>query len=163
MTVVTGPVHVDYPDGAEVVRVTTTAEMLAACQVRFDSCDCLIGIAAPCDYRPRVVSPVKLAKQGGLRLELEETCDILATLAAAKSHQKIIGFSLETHDHHARALAKLKRKNCDLIAVNDASAVSAEESSLAVLDADGQILVQASGNKQRLAAVLMDAIEPSLA
>jgi hypothetical protein len=38
--------------------------MLAACQRVFPQCDGLIGVAAPCDYRPIHVEPQKIKKTG---------------------------------------------------------------------------------------------------
>ena len=52
--VVSGPVDVAYPARAKVVPVVSTEDMLAACQIAFPECDGLIGVAAPCDYRPSV-------------------------------------------------------------------------------------------------------------
>src|SRR5215218_1989963 len=50
--VVTGPVAIAYPQDAEVRRIVSTEELLAACQELFPTCDGVIGAAAPCDYRP---------------------------------------------------------------------------------------------------------------
>ena len=60
VVVVSGPVDVDYPAGAEVVPVVSTEEMLEACRKVFPSCGGLIGVAAPCDYRPVQVATKKL-------------------------------------------------------------------------------------------------------
>ena len=116
VTIVSGPVHVEYPVEAEVISVVSTEEMLAACQKVFPDCDGLIAVAAPCDFRPADVAPQKIHKTGEpLRLELVETPDIVATLAAERTGQWIVAFALETEDRHARARQKLERKNCDLI------------------------------------------------
>jgi phosphopantothenoylcysteine decarboxylase / phosphopantothenate---cysteine ligase len=82
VTIVSGPVDVEYPAEAEVISVTSTDEMLAACRKVFPDCDGLIAAAAPCDYRPTEVASQKIHKSGGpLRLELVQTPDIVATLA----------------------------------------------------------------------------------
>src|SRR6266436_5994340 len=52
VVVVSGPVEIDYTKAARVVPVTSTEEMLTAAGHEFESCDGLIGAAAPCDYRP---------------------------------------------------------------------------------------------------------------
>src|SRR5215475_3628789 len=81
--VVSGPVEIDYPEAAEIIRVISTEEMLAACQEIFPRCGGLIGVAAPCDYRPVKVESQKIHRTGGpLALELHETPDIVATLGA---------------------------------------------------------------------------------
>src|SRR5690349_25054315 len=55
VTIVSGPVEVPYPAGAEVINVVSTEEMLAAAREAFERSDGLIGAAAPCDYRPERV------------------------------------------------------------------------------------------------------------
>lgn len=59
VVIVSGPVEVKYPATAEVVDVVSTEEMLAECQRLFQQCDGVIGVAAPCDYRPVRVEPQK--------------------------------------------------------------------------------------------------------
>jgi len=49
--VVSGPVEVEYPEGAEVTQVVSTEDLLEASRDLFADCDGLIGAAAPCDYR----------------------------------------------------------------------------------------------------------------
>ena len=83
--VVSGPVDIEYPSDVEVVPVVTTEEMLEVAQQEFQSCDGLIGVAAPCDYRPRFVNDQKIAKTGEpLLLELVETPDIVASLGRSQ-------------------------------------------------------------------------------
>src|SRR5579871_1815155 len=109
--VVSGPVGIEYPAAAEVIKVISTAEMLAVCRRVFPACDGVVGVAAPCDFQPVVVQPQKIRKTGGpLQIELRETPDILATLAAQRRPgQWLVGFALETNDQHLSALAKLQR------------------------------------------------------
>src|SRR5207248_2816110 len=64
VVVVSGPVEVEYPAAAHAISVVTTEEMLAACQEVFPRCDGLIGVAAPCDYRPVKVEPNKIHRTG---------------------------------------------------------------------------------------------------
>ena len=74
VTIVSGPVEVDYPDDAKIIRVMTTLEMMDAAAQVFQKADGLIGAAAPCDYMPRKVEESKLSKTGQpLQLELIET------------------------------------------------------------------------------------------
>ncbi len=47
VVIVSGPVVVDYPEGAEVISVLTTDEMLDAAVQEFAKCDGAIGAAAP--------------------------------------------------------------------------------------------------------------------
>jgi phosphopantothenoylcysteine decarboxylase / phosphopantothenate---cysteine ligase len=163
VVVVSGPVEVAYPVEAEVVSVVSTEEMLAACRTVFPTCDGLIAVAAPCDYRPVAVAPQKIRKTGGpLRLELVETPDIVAELAAAKHAQWIVAFALETEDRRMRAMQKLERKNCDLIVVNGPAAIDAAETCVEVLGRDGQVLGSFLGNKGDVARDVFDVIQQAL-
>jgi len=162
--IVTGPVEVEYPTAAEITRVTSTEEMLAACRRLFPSCDGLIGAAAPCDYRPQQVESSKIAKNGApLMLELIETPDIVATLAAEKTpEQWVVGFALETEDHRFRALAKLQRKRCDLIVSNGTEAMNSHENSVEIIDSEGGVLAALSGTKEHVARGIISKIEERL-
>jgi phosphopantothenoylcysteine decarboxylase/phosphopantothenate--cysteine ligase len=153
VTIITGPVSIEYPSDATTLSVTTTEEMLAAAIEHFPHCDGVIGAAAPCDYRPVKVSARKLSKSdaessGGLSLELEQTPDILATLGKAKEpHQWLVAFALETHDGHRRAVEKLKRKNCDLVVLNGPAAIDAAKTRVEIIDKTGTVIAQAAGTK----------------
>jgi phosphopantothenoylcysteine decarboxylase / phosphopantothenate---cysteine ligase len=163
VTIVSGPVHVVYPAEAEVVSVVSTEEMLAACQEVFPGCDGLIAVAAPCDFRPADVAPHKIHKTGEpLRLELVETPDIVATLAAERTGQWIVAFALETEDRHVRARQKLERKNCDLIVVNGPEAIHASDTRAEILGKDGEVLGSFAGGKGDVARGLFQIIQRRL-
>jgi len=150
--VVSGPVEVAYPAGVKVVPVVSTEEMLAEAQRIFPTCDGLIGVAAPCDYRPIKVAEGKINKTGEpLVLQLIETPDVVATLGAAKQHQWCVGFALETDDHRLRALAKLEKKSCDLMVLNGTEAMNAIDTSVEILAPDGAVIESLAGSKERVA------------
>ena len=138
--------------------------MLAACLTAFPACDGLIAVAAPCDYRPSAVSPQKIRKSGGpLRLELVETPDVVAALAAVKTaSQWLVAFALETEDQHLRAMQKLERKSCDLIVVNGPEAIDAVDTRVEILGRDGQVLGSFSGGKSAVARDIFDVIQRQL-
>ena len=161
--VVSGPVDVEYPAACRVRRVLSTEEMLAACLDLFPACDGLIAAAAPSDYKPAAVSPSKIRKTGGpLVLELVETPDVVAALAARKSKQWIVVFALETEDAHIQAIQKLERKNCDLVVVNGPGAIHAAETTVDVLDRTGEVLLSAAGEKGEVARRLLAVVERRL-
>lgn len=164
VVVVSGPVAIDYPPRAEVRRVISTEEMLAACQELFPACDGVIGAAAPCDYRPVRVEPHKIAKTGQpLVLHLVETPDIMATLGAGKRpDQWLVGFALETDDQRFRALTKLERKSCDLMVLNGPAAIDAEQTQVEVLDRAGRVLARLAGSKRQVAEGLLALIDAEL-
>lgn len=156
VTVVTGPVKLSYPEQAHVIEVETTQQMLDACIKLFPLCDCVIGAAAPCDYKPVHYSPSKLSKTGEtLQLEFQPTEDILANLGALKtSDQIIIGFALETDNGLAHAQEKLRRKNCDAICLNGPSALNSLTNHISVVSENG-IIKELSGSKKAAAAEII--------
>ena len=164
VVVVSGPVDVSYPSQAEVVCVVSTEEMLAACQQIFPSCDGLIGVAAPCDYRPVQVAEQKISKTGGpLVLHLIETPDIVATLGASKlGGQWLVGFALETEDHHFRAVTKAQKKSCDLMVLNGPAAMNAMENSVEVLDRQGRLIGGFRGSKADVAIQIFAIVQRQL-
>ncbi len=164
VVVVSGPVEVEYPARAAVVRVVSTEEMLAACRAEFQKCDGLIGVAAPCDYRAATVASEKIRKTGQpLQMELHETPDIMAALAAERRpNQWLVGFALETTDHHLRAMAKLQQKSCNLIVLNGVGAIGAVENSVEILDASGTIVAAIAGPKEEVARGIFRVIDERL-
>ncbi len=163
VTVVSGPVEVQYSSAARVVPVVSTEQMLAVCREEFDHCDGLIGAAAPCDYRPVHVESSKIAKTGQpLELHLIETEDIVATLGAEKGSRWVVGFALETEDHRLRALAKLERKHCDLIVSNSVTAMDALDNEVEILDPAGTVIKHVAGSKQLVANEILAVIADRL-
>jgi phosphopantothenoylcysteine decarboxylase/phosphopantothenate--cysteine ligase len=163
VTVVTGPVDVEYPEGCRVVPVVSTEEMLEAATAEFEDCDGLIGAAAPCDYRPLRVEPGKIAKTGEpLELRLVETADVVATLGAKKGDRWVVGFALEAEDHRLRALAKLERKHCDLMVSNGVAAMNSLENEVEVLTPDGSVVGQFAGPKDEVARGILAVIAERL-
>ena len=120
---VTGPVNLEPPAGAEIVRIESAADMAAAVKRLAQACDAVVMAAAVADYRPVRIAEHKLKKApGGLTLELERTEDILASLGAAKkARQLLVGFAAETDDLVESAKDKLSRKNLDWIVANKVS------------------------------------------
>ena len=164
VTVVSGPVQVTYPAAATVVPVVSTQEMFDACVDLFPSFNGAIGVAAPCDYQPQVVSTEKITKTGEpLELELHETRDIIAHLGATKSpDQWVVGFALETHDERFRAIAKMEAKCCDMIVLNRPEAMDSTTNNVELFDTTGASLASISGEKPRVANELWGHIEQKL-
>ncbi|HEX3602165.1 MAG TPA: phosphopantothenoylcysteine decarboxylase [Lacipirellulaceae bacterium] len=163
VVIVSGPVEVEYPAAARVVPVVSTEEMLVASAREFESCDGLIGAAAPCDYRPVRVESHKIAKTGQpIDLHLIETDDVVATLSARKGNRWVVGFALETEDHRLRALAKLERKFCDLMVSNGPQAISSTDNSVEVITPAGEVIAEVSGAKEAVASRILEIIQERL-
>ena len=136
VTVVSGPVAVDYPRGAKVIPVLTTGEMLDACLERLPHVDGVIAAAAPCDFEPERRVRGKIPRQGTvLTLRLKPTVDVIATVARkARNNQWMVAFALEPEADPRRALEKITTKRCDLIVVNDLTAIDATQTAVTVYD-----------------------------
>jgi phosphopantothenoylcysteine decarboxylase/phosphopantothenate--cysteine ligase len=164
VTIVSGPVEITYPSAAEVINVVSTEEMLAASREVFPACDGLIGVAAPCDYRPVRVAEGKIQKTGQpLELHLIETPDVVAALGAEKKPgQWLVGFALETDDQRLRALAKLEKKSCDLMVLNGPQAMNAPTNEVELLDKQGQVIAAFRGSKEDVARGIVEVIRRRL-
>lgn len=163
VVVVSGPVEIEYPPAATIVPVVSTEDMLAAAAREFETCDGLIGAAAPCDYRPVRVESHKIAKTGQpIDLHLIETADVVASLGAKKGPRWVVGFALETEDHRLRALAKLERKFCDLMISNGPEAISATDNQVEVLTPNGEVIAAIAGAKEVVAQRIIAIIEERL-
>jgi phosphopantothenoylcysteine decarboxylase/phosphopantothenate--cysteine ligase len=121
VTLVLGPsaLSIEEP-GITVQRVTSAAEMYAACLAAFTDAHLAVLSAAVADYTPAAPAQEKIKKSdGALVLELVKTRDILKTLGEVKkTGQLLVGFALETRTGREYALAKLKAKNADYIVLN---------------------------------------------
>ena len=125
VTFVTGPADVPPPEGVNVVKVQSAAQMLDAVQSALLA-DAAVFAAAVADWRVASASNSKIKKdqKGGLPvLEFAENPDILATVSQMKKGRPglVVGFAAETDDVIANATAKRKRKGCDWIVANDVS------------------------------------------
>jgi phosphopantothenoylcysteine decarboxylase / phosphopantothenate---cysteine ligase len=164
VTIISGPVPMDYPAQAEVRYVVTTDEMLEATRQAFEKADGLIGAAAPCDYQPTHVSAQKMSKTGeAVMLQLIETSDIVATLGGSKrTGQWVVGFALETEDRRFKAIAKMQRKCCDLMVSNGPSAIDSADNDVEILSPIGAILASVRGTKEYVASKILKLIETHL-
>ena len=161
VTIVTGPVSIQYPPAATVVPVVTTQEMLNASVLALPECDGVMAVAAPCDFRPAAFSDQKIKKQDdqGLTLQLLPTPDILAALTAQKPQAWFVGFALETENGLAHAIAKKKKKGCDWILLNQASAIGSSDTTIQIIDHRDQAHSPISGDKFGVAVRLVELLE----
>ena len=118
---VSGPAAIAAPDAAEVTRVETAEEMLAAVLKLLPQSTVVIKTAAVADFRPKTVAAQKIKRKGEMTLELEPTVDILAEVVRRKTFQVVVGFAAETENVLENARQKLASKSLDAIVVNDVS------------------------------------------
>lgn len=120
----------DAPVGANVVHVSTAAEMRDATLAACADADMLIMAAAVADFTVAHTAADKLKKRDGIpQIALTAAPDVLAAVARLRVENQrprvAIGFAAESRDLLANAREKLASKNLDLIAANDISAPDA--------------------------------------
>ena len=121
VVLVSGPVNIQPPGGAEVVPVETAEQMREAVLQRLEHSTVVIATAAVSDYRPKTPARQKIKRSGPMALELEPTADILGEVARRRKNQLVIGFAAETENALENARKKLGAKSLDAIVVNDVS------------------------------------------
>ena len=160
---VTGPVDLAPPEGCDVRAVQTTDDMRIACEAAFAECDGVIAAAAVCDYKPLHRVTGKIAKTGGpITIEMIETDDVLAGLGRQKGNRWIVGFALEAANSRENALQKLRAKNCNVVVLNDPSAIGSLTNKVELIDASGNPIASWNGTKADVARSLINWIERHL-
>ena len=158
VSLVSGPVQLEAPEGVRVTGVETAEQMLAAVQREVDGADIFVGAAAVADYRPVDPAARKLKKYDGAPdVRLTENPDILAWVASREQRPFTVGFAAETEDLERNARDKLERKRLDLVAANlvgEGLGFDAEDNALSVFWADGGVEF-ARADKRTLARELV--------
>lgn len=118
---VSGPVSLSPPNGAEVISVTGAQEMRDAVLENLDRADIVIKAAAVSYYRPKVILPQKRKKHTDhWEIELIKNPDIAYEVGKRKrADQWLIGFAAETEKLEEYAREKLEKKNMDFIIANN--------------------------------------------
>lgn len=156
VVLISGPVEIAPPVGCDLRSVVTTAQMRDAAEAAFPECDGVIAAAAVCDYTPKSRTPGKMTKTGEpITIELIETDDVLARLGANRGHRWVVGFALEAENARENALQKLRAKNCDVVVLNNPSAIGAETNEVQLLGPQGETIQEWSGSKSNIAAELI--------
>lgn len=122
---VSGPVKLDAPRDLHFYPVNTALEMQDQVAKIYPQADITIMAAAVADYRVAETAKQKIKKdKETLTLQLVKNPDILASLGEYK-HGFLVGFAAETENLAENALAKLKKKNLDMIVANNVAAEGA--------------------------------------
>lgn len=170
VTLVSANVTLPDPAGVSVVRVETTEQLREAVVAATATADAVVMAAAPADFRPTAVSEAKIKKAddgSAPAIELTQNPDILAEIShdRAREGAVIVGFAAETGDATGSVLdlgrAKLSRKGCDLLVVNDVSGgavFGSADNEAVVLAADGSAVEVPRGSKTALAHVIWDEV-----
>ena len=177
VTLVAANVALPEPPGVKVVPVVSADELRDAVRAAAVDADAVVMAAAVADFRPRDTSETKIKKGEGepTDISLVRTPDVLAEIAAqprSRAGQVVVGFAAETGDADGDVLshgrAKLGRKGCDLLVVNEVGAAGhptgfeGTDNAAVVLGADGSEIPVPLGSKEALADVVWDLVAQRL-
>jgi phosphopantothenoylcysteine decarboxylase/phosphopantothenate--cysteine ligase len=178
VVLVAANVDLPPPFGIRVVPVGTAEELRVAMLAESGAgggapADVVVMSAAVADFRPATEAATKLKKGSAdepSSVPLVRNPDVLAELVTRQGPgQLVVGFAAETGDAdgdvltHARA--KLARKGCDLLVVNDVSAgqvFGRPDNTVVVLAADGSATEVPHAGKDAVAASIWNAVTPRL-
>lgn len=161
------------PAGVKIVRVETARELRDAVIAASADADAVVMAAAVADFRPAETRDRKIKKTDAEPdpIHLVKNPDILAELgerrraAGATTPRVIVGFAAETDDVLANGQAKLARKGCDLLVVNQVGADLAfgkPDNAATVLVAGGEPVEVPRGPKEDLADTVWDLVAARL-
>jgi phosphopantothenoylcysteine decarboxylase / phosphopantothenate---cysteine ligase len=173
VVLVAANVDLPAPFGVRVVPVGTAEELRVAMLAEATSADVVVMAAAVADFRPENPAASKLKKGSASEpnsVSLVRNPDVLAELVTKRAPgQLVVGFAAETGDEEddvlGHAQAKLARKGCDLLVVNDVSGgrvFGRPENAVVVLAADGAVLEVPPGSKDAVAAGIWAAVTARL-
>jgi phosphopantothenoylcysteine decarboxylase / phosphopantothenate---cysteine ligase len=173
VTVVAANVALPDPVGATVIRTVSARDMHAAMLAAAPQADAIVMTAAVADFRPVARAGQKIKKDGRAAdpIELTENPDILADLSARRradpgaAAQVIVGFAAETDPDLTAARAKLARKGCDLLVLNQVGGglgFGTADNEAVALAADGTATPIPRRSKEALADFVWDLVAARL-
>ncbi len=168
VTLISGPVNRQtHHPAIRRIDVESAEQMYQEAVRLYPKADAGILCAAVADFTPESIAPDKIKREGeDLIIRLKPTQDIAAALGKMKqSHQRLIGFALETCDELAHAQAKRERKNFDFIVLNSLNDKGAgfrcDTNKITILDASGATPYPLK-SKQEVASDIIDKLSAIL-
>ncbi|MGI5901272.1 MAG: bifunctional phosphopantothenoylcysteine decarboxylase/phosphopantothenate--cysteine ligase CoaBC [Desulfitobacteriia bacterium] len=163
VTLISAPTALPAPAGVKLINVVSALEMQAEVLKVFEEQDIVVKAAAVADYRPANYQEQKIKKKGqNLTVELIPNPDILKSLGERKKHQFLVGFAAETQNAVENAFEKMKRKNADMLVVNDVTLPGAgfgtDTNIVSFLFADGNRIDLPKMSKTEVARALVKEI-----
>ncbi len=165
VTLIGANLAVPAPAGVELIEVVSTEELRQATLEHAVRADAVVMAAAPADFRPAGFTEAKIKKSPdgtAPSIDLVVNPDVLVEVVtqrgAGEDSPVVVGFAAETGDENGTVLdharAKLARKGCDLLVVNDVSAgkvFGRPDNEAVILSADGAAHEVPLGHKSALA------------
>jgi len=123
VTLVAGPRVPESRQKMNRVDVSSTQEMLSACERDAANSDVFVAAAAVSDYRFSEPVSGKLKRGGGeFTVRLTENTDIVAHVSGMQARPKmVVAFAAEADAHIEKAHEKMLKKGADAIFANDIS------------------------------------------
>jgi phosphopantothenoylcysteine decarboxylase / phosphopantothenate---cysteine ligase len=160
---ISGPVHLETPEGTERIDVESAEEMYAATMAHARNADICVLTAAVADFRPAAPAEQKIKKDAdnetGFDLPLVRTPDILQALGELGG-SVLVGFALETANEKENARKKLIGKNADLIVLNnprtEGAGFGSDTNVVTLFGRDGSEDILPLMDKRAIADVILD-------
>ena len=176
VTLISAHMEVPAPAGADHISIETALQLREATLRAAETADVVIMAAAVADFRPATVSDGKIKKRDDVAdpvITLVRNPDILVEVVQQRRSKRpaqiIVGFAAETGDAQGGVLdyarAKLERKGCDLLVVNQVGTdkvFGQDTNQVDILARDGAGPVHAAGSKRDVADAVVRLIAQRL-
>ncbi len=160
VTLVSGPSSQKVPDDISFISVERASEMESAVLKHLNKATSVIMAAAVSDFTPSVKAKVKLEKSYITDLKLKKNSDIAAKVGKKKGKRVLVGFAAETGNNVERAKDKLKKKNMDLIVMNNVlqkgAGFDVDTNIVTIIDRKGYITEHSKMKKIDVANIVLD-------
>lgn len=158
---VSGPVSLAAPAGAELFPVRTALEMRDAVLAHLQDATIIVKAAAVADYRLSQVPAQKVKKTAArLSLELDPTPDILAEVGRKRGDRLLIGFAAETDNLIQEARRKLESKGCDMVVANrvgdSGTGFESDDNEVTLVLRTGEVIAVTKAAKREIAERIFD-------
>ena len=168
VTLISGPVNIEAPEGVHLVKIKTAEEMHEAVMHHIRNSDVFISSAAVADYKPENFSKEKIKKSNkdlDISIPMTENKDILKSVGAMENKPYLVGFAAETNDLIKNAKLKLSKKKLDLIVANDISnteiGFDSDENEVTLINNEIELFIE-KGPKKRVASKIIQYISEQL-
>lgn len=168
VTLITGPTALKTPIGIKRFDVVSADEMAKKVLEEFPNNSILIKSAAVADFTP-FFSKDKMKKRSTdeISLKLQKTTDVLLEVAKVKTEKQfVVGFSMETKNLLTNSKKKIEKKHLNLLVANTISeknpAFASDSNSVSILDAQGNLILTATGYKYKIAETIVKIISQKI-
>ncbi len=164
-TLITGPTNLVYQNEIKLKKIISAEQMFKAVKNTLPV-DVAVCTAAVSDFKPIKKSKNKLKKDIDevKFIELEKNIDIVEYLGKNNKHRPklVVGFSAETENLNKNSIAKMRKKNCDLIIANNVSnddiGFNSDYNKVSVIDSNGNIKMIKKNKKSFIANKIAEII-----